>query len=292
MPPHITPPPNSQPARSDPTSHSPVIADEVLAVASPPSSWGRYRDDPTQIAPIRIDVASAPAVRDRQIALAVGEICPDAFFPPSPDPPSPESHASSSSSSSNAARGLSIEKLGGGLSNHLFVVSREGSASPPVLLRVHCEDGEDGDGAGGGFVDREAENRSLALLSARGMAPIFHGRFENGRVEEFYGGYRTLSWEEMSLPRFAGPVAAAMAALHRIDAPAVFPYEDGAVPAAGGGGRARYGVVSRGGSGSPWERTEEIVAAALLTTTRSNGGSRGWTRRGRCAGSGPGSNQS
>jgi len=44
---------------------------------------------------------------------------------------------------------------------------------------------------------RQMENRLVAWLSQQGMAPIFYGRFENGRVEEFYDNAAPLSCEEM-----------------------------------------------------------------------------------------------
>ena len=108
-------------------------------------------------------------------------------------------------------------------------MAHPGGREEAVLVRIHAEDedggavADDHDGtdssaspeaATATFVDREVENRILAWLSSEGLAPTFHGRFANGRIEEFYDGYRPLSWDELQLPRFAVPVARALANLH------------------------------------------------------------------------------
>lgn len=77
------------------------------------------------------------------------------------------------------------------------------------MVRIHCEN--DGDE---GFVDRDSENKLLALLSSHDLAPTYYGRFNNGRVEEFYDGYRALSWNEMAT--FGKQIATKMAELHAL----------------------------------------------------------------------------
>mmetsp|Transcript_6058 Transcript_6058/g.16967 ORF Transcript_6058/g.16967 Transcript_6058/m.16967 type:complete len:517 (+) Transcript_6058:59-1609(+) len=187
----------------------------------------KYRNNATLIAPVRVDVTASPDMRDRQIARAVRLIRPDLFFTDRP------SHTYASVSH---AHRITIRQLGGGLSNHLYV-AHPGGREEAVLVRIHAED-EDGvavaddDGtdasaspslpepqpasseAAATFVDREVENRILAWLSSEGLAPIFHGRFVKGRIEEFYDGYRPLSWDELHLASFAVPVARALANLH------------------------------------------------------------------------------
>ena len=183
-----------------------------------------YRNNATRIAPVRVDVTASPDVRDRQITRSVRLIRPDLFATDRP------SHTSASVSH---AHRIAIRQLGGGLSNHLYV-AHPGGQDEAVLVRIHAEDedggavADDHDGtdasasaepAAATFVDREVENRILAWLSSEGLAPTFHGRFANGRIEEFYDGYRPLSWDELQLPRFAISVARALANFHRAHPP-------------------------------------------------------------------------
>lgn len=184
-----------------------------------------FRNNANLIAPVRVDVTASAALRDQQITRAVRLVRPDLFVNDRP------SHTYSSVSH---AHRITIRQLGGGLSNHLYV-AHPGGREEAVLVRIHAEDeevednnGEEADAGSDGahvcaasssasaptFVDREVENRVLAWLSSEGLAPTFHGRFTNGRVEEFYDGFRPLSWDELRLRRFAVPVARALANLH------------------------------------------------------------------------------
>ena len=183
-----------------------------------------YRNNANLVAPVRVDVTASASLRDQQISRAVRLTRPDLFVNDRP------SHTYSSVSH---AHRITIRQLGGGLSNHLYV-AHPGGREEAVLVRIHAEDegeednGEEADSGNDGadvcaasssasaptFVDREVENRVLAWLSSEGLAPTFHGRFTNGRVEEFYDGFRPLSWDELRLRRFAIPVARALANLH------------------------------------------------------------------------------
>jgi thiamine kinase-like enzyme len=103
-----------------------------------------------------------------------------------------------------------VRKFRQGLSNHLYVITiSQREKSWKALVRIHCEDEDDV-----GFVDRNSENKLLALLSSNHLAPIYYGRFNNGRVEEFYDGYRALSWEEMAA--FGKEIATKMTELHAL----------------------------------------------------------------------------
>ena len=64
------------------------------------------------------------------------------------------------------------------------------------------------------FIDRAAENSALCQLSEAGIAPSFHGLFENGRIEGYIEG-RDLRPEELPLPKVMSAVAKQLAALHR-----------------------------------------------------------------------------
>jgi len=190
-----------------------------------------YLNNPDKIAPVRVDVTSPPSIRDQQITRAVRLVRPDLFGRPS------HTHATVA-----RAHRITIRELGGGLSNYLFVV-HPGERDEAVLVRIHAEDeGNDGDASASegeaaaradtisesesevstapvSFVDRMLENKVMAWLSSKGLAPTFHGLFLNGRIEEFYDGYRPLSWDELALPKFAVPIARAMADLHGVQPP-------------------------------------------------------------------------
>lgn len=133
-----------------------------------------------------------------------------------------------------------IKPLTGGLSNHLFLVSNSNFSSSDtaadtartntVLVRIHpdtdsesCDDSEE---EGFCIVDRESETKFAAWLALqredlphnRGtMAPTMYGRFENGRVEEFYPDVRPLSCPEMK--NYASCIAQSLASFHSLDSP-------------------------------------------------------------------------
>lgn len=70
------------------------------------------------------------------------------------------------------------------------------------------------------FVNREIETRCCAYLSQKGIAPIFYGRFLNGRIEEFYEGAVTLQHSTMlKVPSNASQIGEWMGSLHRLDPP-------------------------------------------------------------------------
>lgn len=99
---------------------------------------------------------------------------------------------------------LSVKPLLGGLSNELFVVA------DTVLVRIHPDDSVS-------MVDREKESHLVAWLSRQYMAPIFYGRFQNGRVEELYHNVEPLTYKEMVA---YGPyIAQAMADFHSLVSP-------------------------------------------------------------------------
>ncbi|GMH61364.1 hypothetical protein TL16_g03241 [Triparma laevis f. inornata] len=78
---------------------------------------------------------------------------------------------------------LEISQLGGGLTNVLYLVKgTENSKNVNCLIRVNGSEESDI------LVDRSIENRVSSYLSKSGIAPIYFGRFTNGRVEEFYAG--------------------------------------------------------------------------------------------------------
>ena len=95
-----------------------------------------------------------------------------------------------------------------GITNALLKVEAPGLS--PVLVRAYGPETDR-------VIDRERENRLFARLSARGFAPAYLARFENGRVEGFLPGTRALEPHELGAPRWQGSVARRLAELHAMD---------------------------------------------------------------------------
>ena len=143
-----------------------------------------YRDDASTIVPRHIDTQS-PDFHD-QVREVVREVCP--YF---------------------LEGDLEIRPLSGGLSNELSVVTSSATQTS-VLVRVHPSENHT-------ILEREVENRLVAWLSKNRVAPIFYGRFENGRVEEFYHSVTPLNIQEMK--DYAPKIARALSEFHRLDVP-------------------------------------------------------------------------
>lgn len=198
-----------------------------------------YRNNADKILGIRVDTSSSVAVRDEQIRRVIEVLCPFLLADDSYDDCQDDDDSEVSSEGD-----LQIKPLTGGLSNHLFIVNsnngragrgcrRRTTAPTSVLVRVHPETSPDGGNVE--IVHREWENRFAAWLAAQNdgsaataaaataadqthsMAPTVYGRFENGRVEEFYENVRPLTWGEMK--DYAPQIASSMADFHRLDAP-------------------------------------------------------------------------
>ena len=106
------------------------------------------------------------------------------------------------------AGSIEISQLGGGLTNVLYLVTgqevRLHGAAPPSsgektrevtsLVRVN---GSSAEVTAEIQMERDIENVISSFLSRHGVAPLYFGRFQNGRVEEFHAGSSTLEWSEM-----------------------------------------------------------------------------------------------
>jgi len=174
------------------TKHS-ALQEHRRSIESP------FRDNADLILPFSVDPqASNRDDQIRQIAIA---ICPFLV-----DREVKLNHALCSVAVDDkpSELSLSVKPLSGGLSNELFVVA------DTVLVRIHPDDAVS-------MVDREKESHLVAWLSRQYMAPIFYGRFQNGRVEELYLHVEPLTYKEM-VPY--GPyIAQAMADFHSLVAP-------------------------------------------------------------------------
>ena len=169
------------------------------------TTTSNYRNDAENFLSISVTADDA-TTRDEQIRTIVKEFCPFLY---------------------TDDEKLIIKHLDGGLSNELFTVS---SSSPSasssnrqsedvetttVLVRIHPASGEETGSVE--VVDREIENRLAAWLAAEGQAPIYYGRFENGRIEEFYHDIVPLSCHDMS--DFDGQIGTNLAKFHSLNAP-------------------------------------------------------------------------
>ena len=158
------------------------------------NSTAEYLNNALKVLPIHIELLSPH--RDAQIIEIVTTLCP--FF------------------TSTSKDNYSIQPLNGGLSNDLFVVSQSSDTAARqdyALVRIHPT----GDSVQ--VVDRQVDNLLSAWLSEQNMAPIFYGRFQNGRVEEFYPNVRPLSCHEMKETVYATQIATCLAQFHKLALP-------------------------------------------------------------------------
>lgn len=158
-----------------------------------------FRDNADLILPCTVDPQASN--RDDQIRQIAIQICP---FLVGREVKLNHALCSVAVDDKLSESSLSVKPLLGGLSNELFVVA------DTVLVRIHPDDAVS-------MVDREKESHLVAWLSRQYMAPIFYGRFLNGRVEELYPNVQPLTYKEM-VPY--GPcIAQAMADFHSLVAP-------------------------------------------------------------------------
>jgi thiamine kinase-like enzyme len=191
----------------------------TLTTPTPTTTTTEYLNNAQQVLPISVDISSPQ--RDAQISEIVTTFCP--FF--------------TNNSNVNANVNYIIQPLNGGLSNDLFVVSQsqEGQDSSSSIHTTAADDADatatnttntatalvrihpSGDSAQ--VVDRQVDNLLSAWLSEQDMAPIFYGRFENGRVEEFYPNVVPLSCHEMKVNAYAEQIATCLAQFHKLELP-------------------------------------------------------------------------
>jgi thiamine kinase-like enzyme len=106
-------------------------------------------------------------------------------------------------------RELQIKPVTGGITNKLFRVSgisgKDDSLPDSVLVRIF---------GGEGMIDRDSETATYASLASQGIALGYHGRFENGRLEEFCDHMTSLKVEEMGIPEISLGIAKSLASMH------------------------------------------------------------------------------
>ena len=82
---------------------------------------------------------------------------------------------------------LKVTKISGGITNQLYKVSGL-TKKESVLVRIFGAEG---------MIDRNVENATFAALAREGLAPEYHGRFANGRIEQWLEA-RPLDVRELS----------------------------------------------------------------------------------------------
>jgi thiamine kinase-like enzyme len=200
-----------------------------------------YRDNADAVFPVAVHPHASEEERDQQIRTVIAALCP---------------HLLRSDGGGQHELQI-VPLLGGLSNELFIVEARieaagsceqkasrqiDCTANRSVLLRIH----PDGDG----IVEREAENRLSAWLSSQTsscasttnddgdtdnyenascgtsrtpamktmiQAPIFYGRFENGRVEEFFPNHAPLSYPDMQ--EFGPDAAELLSALHKLSPP-------------------------------------------------------------------------
>lgn len=209
-----------------------------------PRKASPYRNNAGRILPLSIDASALD--REEQVLSIATQLCPflvaeDANHhlnqDDDDDDDDDDDERSSDSSQTETAidtPGLVVKSLAGGLSNELFVVENT-SIPVAVLVRIHPDE------QAGSIVNRSIENQLVAWLSHQSAAPVFYGRFLNGRVEEFYAEHRPLSFREMA--SHAAEIGSLMAGLHVLQVPT------SVLPTASEGGDI-------------WSRLEEWLAMA------------------------------
>ena len=96
-----------------------------------------------------------------------------------------------------AAEDMSIQRLTGGLTNMLFLVTGHEKSHVVTGKKQACLVRVNGSADIDVLIDRDVENRIFAFLSSTGQAPQYFGRFLNGRVEEFYDDAVTLAPKDL-----------------------------------------------------------------------------------------------
>jgi ethanolamine kinase len=149
-----------------------------------------FRDNPDWILPLVLDVTADN--RDDAMLDLVRQLVP----------------------SWSTATQATVTVVLGGITNQLFRLACE--PLEPLLIRVYGANTEV-------VIDRESENRLFADLSRRGFAPVYHGRFENGRVEGWCAGFRALTPPELGTAPMRRLIAQRLWELHSFPPPTPTP---------------------------------------------------------------------
>ncbi|KAF0698024.1 Aste57867_11355 [Aphanomyces stellatus] len=101
---------------------------------------------------------------------------------------------------------ITIKIICGGITNRLYRLLYEDKS---CLIRLYGEHTEV-------FIDRDVDNETFAELSRRGFAPIYHGRFTNGRVEGWVDG-APLEPNQMGEPNMLALIGKEVGKMHAME---------------------------------------------------------------------------
>jgi len=111
------------------------------------------------------------------------------------------------------AQQLSVKSVTGGITNALYCISgfsnnNSGSLDlgfDSILMRIFGAEG---------MIDRDVETSTFASLAKYGVAPTYHGRFANGRIEGWLVDCAPLAITDLQSQSIANHIAVEMAKLH------------------------------------------------------------------------------
>lgn len=104
---------------------------------------------------------------------------------------------------------VTVDHVGGAMTNLIFSVSKPGGENPDVLVRVYGQGTES-------FFSRKEETRLFQLLSLEKIGVQLLGEFPNGRAEKLIYG-TTCTARLMRQPELSRLVAAKMREFHSLD---------------------------------------------------------------------------
>lgn len=112
----------------------------------------------------------------------------------------------------NLEEKLTVKKVTGGITNALYCISGFGADADAlnlgfdsILMRVFGAEG---------MIDRDVETSTFASLAEYGVAPPYHGRFANGRIEGWLVDCSPLSIMDLQSQSITNHIAVEMAKLH------------------------------------------------------------------------------
>uniref|UniRef100_A0A0N5BGC8 Choline/ethanolamine kinase n=1 Tax=Strongyloides papillosus TaxID=174720 RepID=A0A0N5BGC8_STREA len=104
---------------------------------------------------------------------------------------------------------ISIQRISGGNSNHVFKVSISNKNENPVLLRIYGTECEE---------EIFKDTLLFSILSEKKLGPKFLGYFPGGRLEEFIES-RSLVTRELAYPSVLKILARKLAGIHSLEVP-------------------------------------------------------------------------
>mmetsp|Transcript_1078 Transcript_1078/g.1606 ORF Transcript_1078/g.1606 Transcript_1078/m.1606 type:complete len:393 (+) Transcript_1078:88-1266(+) len=113
-----------------------------------------------------------------------------------------------SSPPTDLAQNLKFKRITGGLTNVLYCISGFYPAQDydAILIRVFGAEG---------MIDRDVETSTFASLAEYGVAPLYYGRFGNGRIEGWLDNHSPLSLADLQRRTTSEAIALQMAKLHK-----------------------------------------------------------------------------